>query len=132
MSKPTKTHFGSFDNFHGFFEQAEKHDAYHVEGVVLDVTNATIQRMQSLGISRKGLASKLGKSQSHVTQLLAGDNNFTLETLVQLALALDCAVNVKLEPIAQKRVDWSPSLAIGSQRLIPTASDVPASYPLAG
>ena len=50
-------------------------------------------------ITRKQLAERLGKSKSHVTQLLSGERNLTLRTLADLAGALGHRAVVRLEPI---------------------------------
>lgn len=47
------------------------------------------QKMEALGLSRKELASRLKCSPANVTQLLRRGSNLTLETLMDIALAMD-------------------------------------------
>ena len=46
------------------------------------------QKMEALGLSRKELASRLKCSPANVTQLLRRGSNLTLETLMDIALAM--------------------------------------------
>ena len=45
-------------------------------------------RMKELGITQKGLARKLGCTQQHISVLLGGKANLTLETIAKLEQAL--------------------------------------------
>ncbi len=90
--------YAEFDSFEELLDQALKRLDYWVEGAKNEFTEITVRRMQALGISRSELAQRLGKKQSHVTKLLGGNNNFTIETMVQIAEALGCHFRCHLEP----------------------------------
>lgn len=90
--------YEKFNSFEELFEQARQRLDYWVEGAKIEFTEKIVERMGSLEISRKELADRLGKKQSHVTRLLGGSNNFTIETMVQIAEALDCHFRCHLEP----------------------------------
>ena len=47
------------------------------------------QRMSVIGVTQVMLADKLGCSQQHVSMLLKGKTNLTLETIAKLEVALD-------------------------------------------
>ena len=49
------------------------------------------------GVSQAALARKLGKSRQYVSHILNETANFTLGTLVDIALALDCDVVLRLK-----------------------------------
>jgi transcriptional regulator with XRE-family HTH domain len=89
---------GDFDSFEELFKQAEQQLAYWVEGAKNEFTEKTVRRMQELNVTRTELADRLGKKQPHITRLLRGNNNFTIETMVQIAEALDCHFRCHLEP----------------------------------
>lgn len=57
-----------------------------------DITDKIYMIMEEKEVSKAELAKKLGKSRSWVTQALAGDNNFTTKTLVDILLALNCRI----------------------------------------
>ena len=50
------------------------------------------QRMKELGITQVALADKLGCTQQHVSMLLKGNANLTLETIAKLEEALDFSI----------------------------------------
>jgi transcriptional regulator with XRE-family HTH domain len=54
------------------------------------------RRMKERGISAAELARRMGTSKAYVSQLLDG-GNFTLLTMVKVAMALDAVVRVQLE-----------------------------------
>lgn len=54
------------------------------------------RRMKERGINAAELARRMGTSKAYVSQLLDG-GNFTLLTMVKVAMALDAVVRVQLE-----------------------------------
>lgn len=97
--------YADFDSFEELFEQARQRLDYRVEGAKNEFTEKTVRRMQALGITRTELADRLGKKQPHITKLLSGNNNFTIETMVQIAEALECHFRCHLEP-ANCQTHW--------------------------
>jgi transcriptional regulator with XRE-family HTH domain len=85
-------------SFKELAEAARKSPVYFVQGAILDFTEDVVARMQSLNISKKDLAKKLHTSSAYVSKLLGGANNFTLETMVNVALAVDAELRVHLQP----------------------------------
>jgi transcriptional regulator with XRE-family HTH domain len=60
------------------------------ERLITEVTEALWDTMQQAGISKSELASRLGKSKGHISQLFSGSRNMTLRTLAEICSALDC------------------------------------------
>lgn len=52
----------------------------------------------SRNISQKELAKKLGLDQSDVSKIERGVSNISMKTLRKIADALDCKINIELEP----------------------------------
>lgn len=50
------------------------------------------QRMKDLGMTQVALAEKLGCTQQHISLLLKGNANLTLETIARLEAALDYSI----------------------------------------
>jgi len=75
---------------------------FQFEFVNLDVTDAIASRMEQLCVSRAELARRMGVSRARVTQILAGNDNLTLKTLVLIASALDARVSVAFGPGAER------------------------------
>jgi transcriptional regulator with XRE-family HTH domain len=61
---------------------------YARERAKIVVTEAVAERMQAIGMKRVEVAAKIGKSKSHVTQLLSGRRNLTLRSLSDVLWAL--------------------------------------------
>lgn len=84
------------DKLANSLEQAERDPDYWRDIAVTDFTREVHARMQELGISQGELARRMGTSRPNVTKLLSG-SNFTLQTMVRIAMALDSVVRVELE-----------------------------------
>lgn len=66
---------------------------YQIEELSLVFTESVLLRMEELDdMSGKSLAERMEVSEAYVSKLLKGKTNFTLETLVKLARALDCRI----------------------------------------
>src|SRR5436305_12498574 len=83
-------------SFPELFEQAERHDDYWVAGAILEFTEGVVREMERQGVTRTELARRLGATPAYVTKILRGKANFTLETMVRLARALDVRLHVQL------------------------------------
>lgn len=90
--------YSSIDSFESLFAQAEKRLDYKVEGAKNEFTEKVVHRMEEAGVTRSELADRLGKKKPQVTRLLRGGNNFTVETMVEIADALGCNYRSHLEP----------------------------------
>ena len=73
---------------------------YKTERAIDVITEAIIDRMLELSLSRVELAGRLGVSPARVTNLLRGAN-FTVRTLVEIGNALDCDLVIGLQRHAQ-------------------------------
>jgi hypothetical protein len=82
----------------GLFDSVRNTLPYKVERLILEFTEQLSERIKVLGLSRTGFASKLETSPAYVTKLLAGSTNFTLESMVKAADALDSDIRVDLVP----------------------------------
>ncbi len=79
-------------------EQLRKTPEYELELLKLEVSDAIAARMQELEINQAELARRMGVSRARVTQILRGNDNLTLRTLVLLAHALQSRLVVGIEP----------------------------------
>jgi transcriptional regulator with XRE-family HTH domain len=77
-------------------QQAERDPDYWLDIAVSDFTRELHARMHEIGVSQGELARRMGTSRPYVTKLLSG-SNFTLQTMVKIAMALDGVVRIKLE-----------------------------------
>jgi len=81
-------------------EELEKTWVYAYAEKVGDIAVLASLRTKELGITKAELARRMGISRSTVSEMLGGDNNFTIKTLAKLAKALDMSIE---EIVAYKR-----------------------------
>lgn len=69
---------------------------FQFECLILDLPEQVIKRMLDLDINRSELAKKMKVSRSWVTHFMHDQQNWTLMTLVKVAIALDMDVKIQL------------------------------------
>lgn len=108
QNESMKTSSERLDEFAARIEQTEMFD---MEASKFDISEHVFAVMERQGVSKAKLARRLGKSRAYVTKILQGNANFTLESLVKIARALDCRLDVTrvLIPIQQTApmFDWA-------------------------
>jgi len=77
---------------------ARKTHAYKVETSIMEFTEELVRLMEDRGISKSELARKIGANPAYITKILRGTSNFTMDTLVKIATALDCEFRCHLQP----------------------------------
>lgn len=81
-----------------YLERYREDADYLVERLLLSINEQIVERMESSGLRRSEIAGRMGVSRPFVTQLLRGNPNITLKTLVRLAGAVDLALDIRLTP----------------------------------
>ena len=71
---------------------------FRLEKIILDLTEQICKRMQDRQITRTQLARDLNVSPAAVTQILNGNSNFTLRTLLSFADALNLDLGIEFRP----------------------------------
>ncbi len=66
------------------------------EQLIVDITEALVEALETKGIAKSSLAKRLGKSRGFVSQILGGGRNLTLRTLASVADALGYLVQCRL------------------------------------
>lgn len=66
------------------------------ERLLYNTTEDILLAMQDAGMNQSQLAHKLGKSKSHISQLLDGSRNLTLKTLSDISYALGAEAKVTI------------------------------------
>jgi transcriptional regulator with XRE-family HTH domain len=84
--------------FRGILAAARKSPEFWHEIAVEDFTEEVVDAMERQGVTRAELARRLGTSQAYVTKLLSGNANFTLKTMVKVALCLGRELRLHLAP----------------------------------
>lgn len=79
-------------------EEFKDDPEFITEGIVLELNEKIIIKMEELNINRAELAKRLGVTKAFVTKLLNGNHNLTVKTMVSIAQALECELVVDLGP----------------------------------
>lgn len=76
---------------------------YEEELEKLRIVDALIRLRERRGLTQAELAHRIGVSQPFIAKLESGEtHNFSLETLVKLAVALDSELEVRFHPYSAK------------------------------
>lgn len=86
-------------SFQSLLEKAKKGTAYWVSRTIERFSEDLFLLMKERGVSKSDLAKRLGKSPAYVTKILRGQSNFTIESMVVLARALDAELDVHITPV---------------------------------
>jgi plasmid maintenance system antidote protein VapI len=84
------------ESFTEEFKKAHESVHFWTHFGILKFTEDILSRLESDGLSHTELAKRMGVSPAFVTKLINGKNNFTLRTMVRVALALGCETHVEL------------------------------------
>ena len=102
MSEQDNKPYRNFDSFEEFFQQSEERPGYWIERAKLEFTREMLSRMEQLGVSKTELAKRLDVQPGLVTRLASGKNNFTVDTMVRIAIALQSTYRSHLQPKGQE------------------------------
>lgn len=84
--------------FKDYFEKFKDDVEFITEEVIIEFTEKIVDRMEKLNLSRAKLAKKLGVSKPFITKVLNGNPNLTIKTMVAIAKALDCKLDIDICP----------------------------------
>lgn len=65
--------------------------------LTIEVGELIVDRLETLDLSQKQLAERLGVTPARVSQILKGNDNLTLKSLVAVATALGVRLNVRFD-----------------------------------
>jgi transcriptional regulator with XRE-family HTH domain len=89
----------------------ETHE-YRAEGASIEFTNAMVTRMREAGVTRSQLARLIKATPAYISKILRGATNFSLDSMVKIANALNCELRLHLQPSGAK----SRRLALNSSK----------------
>ena len=107
------------------FREAEKTLEYNLEGSIIDFTEDLCRWMEEKGVSRAELARRIGTSPAYVTKILRGNSNFTLASMVRIAMALESELRIHLAPrgAMTRWIDDLPPVEVSSSSLSTAPAD---------
>jgi len=89
----------------------ETHE-YRAEGASIEFTNAMVTRMREASVTRSELARMIKATPAYISKILRGATNFSLDSMVKIANALNCELRLHLQPSGAK----SRRLALNSSK----------------
>ena len=115
---PTAT---SMERYRRFLEEARSSPDYWIAGPITELIEDIWRLMEEQKVSRAELARRLGTSRAYVTKLLGGNANFTLLTMVKVAMALGATIHVHVAD--QKAITrWIDELPSQEERAVSSAA----------
>lgn len=75
---------------------------YRAEGASIEFTNAMVTRMREAEVSRSDLARMIKATPAYISKILRGSTNFSLDSMVKIANALNCELRLQLQPSGAK------------------------------
>jgi transcriptional regulator with XRE-family HTH domain len=90
-------------SFGQLLADAKLQDEYWVEKAKLHFSIELNRFFKQSGLAKKDLADKIKTSPAYITKVFRGDANFTIETMVKLARAVDGELQIRIEP---KQADY--------------------------
>ena len=97
---------------------------YREEGASIEFTNAMVTRMREAGVSRSELARLINTTPAYISKLLRGATNFSLDSMVKIASALNCELKTHLQPAGAKS-QWVDVYTSKTLKMSFEPSDVP-------
>ena len=85
------------DRFAALLDRAQKSVSYWRDIAIVDFSRELHAKIKREGLSHADIAERMQTSRPYVTKLLAGGGNFTLDTMVKLAMAVNSVVRIRLE-----------------------------------
>jgi len=79
-------------------KEARKGISYKTHYKLLKITSELYERMKEKGLNFSKIAKKLNVSRARISALFSCQHNVTLKTLIAVADALDCDLEIKLVP----------------------------------
>ncbi len=76
---------------------------FQQERAIQELTELVCELLERDSVTRKELASRLGKTKGYITQLLDGRANMTIRTIADIFTALDQQLHFSAAPLSQGR-----------------------------
>jgi transcriptional regulator with XRE-family HTH domain len=106
----------SSKGFSALLGRLESSEGYELDALKVELCEQIYLIMEQEKVTKAELARRLQTSRAYITKLLQGSANFTLESLVKVAKALECDVSVKLSSKAGEEFGsiWEAKRVISS------------------
>lgn len=103
-------------SFKLLIETAKERNSYWFETAKLDFSVELNRMFKRSGMTQAELANKIDSSPAYVTKVFRGDTNFTIETMVKLASAVDGELHIQITPKNVKTKWFNELTSLGSEQ----------------
>ena len=69
---------------------------FEFDVLAIDIGERIVERMEELRMTRTALAAAMGVSKARISQILSGNDNLTLKSLVAVAIGLESRIEVRV------------------------------------
>jgi transcriptional regulator with XRE-family HTH domain len=83
---------------------ARQTQAYKLERAKMEFTEDMVKLLEQRRLTQSDLAHRIDSSPAYVTKILRGSTNFTLDTMVKIATALEAEFRCHLQPCGTQTV----------------------------
>ena len=95
---------------------------FEFDRIAIDIGEQIVARMEERHMTQADLAREMGVSRARVSQILRGNDNLTLKSIVAVAIGLDCRVELQLRHAPSDRPQGAPKpVAKGARALASSA-----------
>lgn len=110
-------------------DEAKKSDEYWMDSAKLDFAIAIEARRRVINKSYADLARAINTSNAYISKVFRGDANLTIESMVKLARAVGCNINIDLLPISAKKTPQHTKTPEKGYSLIPETKEYKKEFP---
>jgi transcriptional regulator with XRE-family HTH domain len=71
---------------------------YKIESLQLKIIERVLELLENRGLTKGDLAQRLNCSKPYITKLLNGGENLTIKKMVEIAVAIDCNLDIDFIP----------------------------------
>ncbi len=108
-------------SFRKLLDKAKERDDYWVAKAISDFTEDIGRLMAQREVSKAELARRIDSSAAYITKVMRGDTNFTVESMVRLARAVDGKLCIHVGR-REDEVRWFDVVQRNAARPVPNAS----------
>jgi len=101
-------------------EKVKKNDSYWVERAKLHYAISFNRFFEKKGITQAELAKNISTSSAYITKVFRGDTNYTIETMVKLARAVDGELRITIIKPEEKNA-WNNFISHQNNKQIKAA-----------
>lgn len=85
-------------SFKTLIETSKQRNSFWFETAKLDFSVELNRMFKRCGMTQAELANRIDSSPAYITKIFRGDTNFTIETMVKLARAVDGELQIQITP----------------------------------